>query len=284
MRTEIPTARHVARGERLIIIPVMCGFGRRHRPAWPGRRHVLALIGAALTAAVRRLGAAEARTTRSFDLPAGRRLELDASIAEVRITGTARAGGRVEVVRTAPTPADLDRVPLVVDEDATRVRIAVRQAGTDPRLRATVRLEVPADAHIAALRIGEGRLDVADFAGTLTADVRRGPIVASRVSGVLRLETGIGDVDVQDARLTPAGLIRLRTFNGDVRLSFAEAPTDARVMALALNGTVSSQLPLNLKTGWGPRWGETTIGRGEPVVSVDVVTGDIRIEVPARPG
>jgi DUF4097 and DUF4098 domain-containing protein YvlB len=262
----------------------MRGPGCRRRPAWPGRRHVLALLGAGLVGAVRPLAAAEARTTRIFDLPSGRVLELDATIAEVRITGTAQAGGRVEVVRTAPTPADLDRVPLSVDEDATRVRIAVRQAGTDPGLRATVRVEVPADARIAAVRVVEGRLDVADFAGTLTADVRRGPIVASRVSGVLRLETGIGAVDVRDARLTPGGLIRLRTFNGNVRLAFAEAPTDARVMALALNGTVTSQLPLNLKTKWGPRWGEATIGRGEPVVSLDVVTGDIRIEAPGRPG
>jgi hypothetical protein len=265
-------------------MPAMCGSRGRRGPARPGRRHVLALIGAALTAAARPLGAAEARAIRTFDLPAGRRLELDASIAEVHITGTAQAGGRIEVVRTAPTPADLDRVPLVVEEDVTRVRVAVRQAGTDPRLRATMRLEVPADAHIAAVRIVEGRLEVADFTGTLSADVRRGSIVAARVSGVLRLETGIGEVDVRDARLTPAGLIRLRTFNGDVRLAFAQAPANARVMALALNGTVTSQLPLNLKIGWGPRWGEATIGRGEPVVSLDVVTGDIRIEAPRPPG
>jgi hypothetical protein len=245
---------------------------------------VLALMGAALAGAVRPLDAAEARTTRTFDLPAGRSLELDATVAEVRITGVAAAGGRVEVVRTAPTQAELDRLPLVVDQDAARVRISLRQDGTDPRLRASVRLEVPADAHIAAVRIAEGRLDVADVTGSLTADVRRGPIVATRVSGVLRLETGIGDIEVRDARLTPAGLIRLRTFNGDVRLVFAEALTDARVMALALNGTVTSQLPLNLKTEWGPRWGEATIGRGEPVVSLDVVTGDIRIEAPRRKG
>ena len=55
-------------------------------------------------------------------------------------------------------------------------------------------------------------------------------------------------------------------------------------MALALNGTITSQLPLTLKAGWGPRWGEATIGRGEPVVSLDVVTGDIRIEMPVRRG
>lgn len=254
--------------------------GRRHDPA--GRRHVLALVAAAVTAGLRPVAAAEDRVVRTLALPVGRAIEIEASIAAVHIAGSTRDDVRLEVVRTAPQPGDLDRFPLVVDEDATRVRIAVVQAGTDAQLQATLRLEVPAATRITALRIGEGRLDVADLSGTLTADVRRGPIVATRVSGTLRLETGIGDVDVRQARLTPDGLIRLRTFNGDVRLAFSAVPTDARLMALALNGTVTSQVPLTLKTGWGPRWGEATLGAGAPVVSIDVVSGDIRIEGPAR--
>ena len=71
--------------------------------------------------------------------------------------------------------------------------------------------------------------------------------------------------------------MRLRTFNGDVRLTFAEVPADARVMALALNGTISSDIPLTMKDTWGPRWGEATLGKGEPVVSIDVITGRIEI-------
>lgn len=235
-----------------------------------------------MTAGLRSVAAAEDRVVRTLALPVGRAIEIEASIAAVHITGSARDDVRLEVVRTAPEPSDLDRFPLVVEEDATRVRIAVVQAGTDVQLRATLLLEVPAAARITALRIAEGRLEVADLRGALTADVRRGPIVAARVSGTLRLETGIGDVDVRQARLSPDGLIRLRTFNGDVRLAFSDVPTDARLMALALNGTVTSQVPLTLKTGWGPRWGETTLGTGEPVVSIDVVSGDIRIEAPAR--
>jgi hypothetical protein len=257
------------------------GRRRDHRP---GRRQVLGLVAAAVTAGLRPVAAAEDRVVRTLALPAGRAIEIVASMATVHITGSARDDIGLEVIRRAPQPSDLDRFPLVVDEDAMRVRIAVVQAGTDAQLRATLRLEVPAAARIAALRIAEGRLEVADLRGTLTADVRRGPIVATRVSGTLRLETGIGDVDVRQARLTPGGLIRLRTFNGDVRLAFSAAPTDARLMALALNGTVSSQVPLTLKTGWGPRWGEATLGQGEPVVSIDVVSGDIVIEAPAGRG
>ena len=65
----------------------------------------------------------------------------------------------------------------------------------------------------------------------------------------------------------------MRAFNGDVRLTLAERPADARILALALNGTIKSDIPLTLRETWGPRWGETTLGKGEPVISLDVVTG-----------
>jgi hypothetical protein len=74
--------------------------------------------------------------------------------------------------------------------------------------------------------------------------------------------------------------LRLRAFNGDVRLSLAARPTDARIMALALNGSVHSDIPLNRRETWGPRWAEATLGKGEPVISIDVVTGLIEIKSP----
>jgi hypothetical protein len=223
------------------------------------------------------------RVNRRIALPAGALVTLDASMATVRVIGADRDDVAIEVVRSAPEAADLIRFPVVVDESGGRLRVSVVQAGTDARLQATIRLEVPRTVRIERLHVAEGRLDVTDLAGALSADVRRGPIHAQRVSGTLRLETGIGDVTVEQARLTPDGLIRLRAFNGNVRLVFAETPADARVMALALNGTVTSpQIALAARTGWGPRWAEATLGRGEPVVSLDVVSGDIRIEAPAR--
>jgi DUF4097 and DUF4098 domain-containing protein YvlB len=87
-------------------------------------------------------------------------------------------------------------------------------------------------------------------------------------------------VTLTDTRLSENGLVRLRSFNGDVRLSLAERPVDARIMALALNGHVKSDIPLKTRNTWGPRWGETTLGKGEPVISLDVVTGMVEIKSP----
>ena len=80
--------------------------------------------------------------------------------------------------------------------------------------------------------------------------------------------------------MSPEGLLRLRAFNGDVRLTLAGRPPDARILALALNGTITSQIPLTMKDTWGPRWGEATLGRGEPVISIDVISGRIEIKAP----
>ena len=96
----------------------------------------------------------------------------------------------------------------------------------------------------------------------------------------MRLETGIGSVTLTGARLTANGLLRLRSFNGDVRLSLAERPVDARILALAVNGHITSDIPLTQRNTWGPRWGEATLGKGEPVISIDVVTGMVEIKSP----
>jgi DUF4097 and DUF4098 domain-containing protein YvlB len=169
-----------------------------------------------------------------------------------------------------------------IQETATVVRVVGVQVngGTDPSLKTDVTVRVPRDAVLETLRVMEGRITLADLTGRVNADLRRGSIEAANVQGSVRLETGIGDVVASQMRLSPTGLLRLRAFNGDVRLSLAERPKDARVMALALNGTVRSQIPLTMKEAWGPRWGEATLGTGEPVISLDVVTGVIDIKSP----
>jgi DUF4097 and DUF4098 domain-containing protein YvlB len=235
-----------------------------------------ALVGASTAAAV-----ADTQT-RSVRLPLERSLTVDIRIGDVRVEGERRDDAEITIERRAPTPAGLSRILVDIREEEGEVLVRGVQAdgGTDPALRTDVTLRVPRAARIRSVRIVEGRLSVARLAGSITADVRRGPIAAEDVQGVVRFETGIGDVTVDGARLTAGGLLRLRAFNGDIRLRLAERPADARILALALNGTIRSTIPLRMKDSWGPRWGEATLGKGEPVISLDVVTGRIEISGP----
>jgi DUF4097 and DUF4098 domain-containing protein YvlB len=220
--------------------------------------------------------------TRVVALPAGTALAIEITIGDVRIEGWDKPDAEITIERVAPSPAQLAGLPVAIDDTPARVTVRAVQAGgaTDPALRSNVTVRVPHAALIDRVQVMEGRIAITRFSGTINADIRRGPIDGKDLSGTLRLESGIGSVVLTGTRLSPDGLLRLRAFNGDVRLTLAERPADARIMALALNGSITSQIPLTMKDTWGPRWGETTLGKGEPVISLDVVTGKIEIKAP----
>ena len=222
------------------------------------------------------------RHTRTLPLPEGRAVAIELTVGSVRIEGWDRDEIEIAIDRRVPVPADQARLPIVIDDSPARVVIRAVQAPgeTEPALRADITVRVPRAALIERVQAIEGRVTLNGFHGSIAVDLRRGPIEAADVSGSLRLETGIGPVTVNAARLSPAGLMRLRTFNGDVRLRLSERPADARILALALNGGITSTIPLTMKDTWGPRWGEATLGRGEPVISLDVVNGNIEIRSP----
>jgi DUF4097 and DUF4098 domain-containing protein YvlB len=230
------------------------------------------------------LGAADVsdRHTKTVALPPGTPLTIEVTVGAVRIDGWDRADAEIVVERRAPGTAQLTRLPITIDDTPDRVSVRAVQTDntTDPAFRADVTVRVPRGAAIDRVQVLEGRITIEGLSGRVTADIRRGPIDGKNLSGTLRLETGIGSVTLTDTRLSENGLVRLRSFNGDVRLSLAERPVDARIMALALNGHVKSDIPLKTRNTWGPRWGETTLGKGEPVISLDVVTGMVEIKSP----
>lgn len=222
------------------------------------------------------------RQTQTVLLPRSKSLSIDVTIGAVRIHGWDRPDAEITVERRAPTIAQFARVPLSIQDTPSGVVVRALQTdnGTDPAIRADVTIRLPRTARINRVQVFEGRITIEGFSGQITADIRRGPIDGKDVAGTIRLETGMGSVTLTNARLSANGLLRLRTFNGDVRLSLAERPTDARILALALNGQITSSIPLTMRDTWGPRWGEATLGKGEPVISLDVVTGSIAITSP----
>jgi hypothetical protein len=245
---------------------------------------VAALVAAADLSTVAR-GAKEDvtdRHSRAIPLPPAKALSIEVTVGSVRIEGWDKPDAEIVVERRAPDKTQLARVPIVIDDTLERVSVRALQTGntTDPAYRADVTVRLPRAAIVDRVQVLEGRIAIDGFSGTLTADIRRGPIDGKSVSGTIRLEAGIGSVTITDARLSADGLLRLRSFNGDVRLALAARPADARIMALALNGQVKSDIPLTRRDTWGPRWAEATLGKGEPVISLDVVTGMVEIKSP----
>lgn len=240
----------------------------------------VSLVSALTVAALSGAGAATDRQTRTVPLPDGRALSVTLTVGSLRVRGESRADARIEIERTAPSEAALAQWPIGIDEAPSRVHVSLTppDAATDPAYRTDVTLRVPRGAALGPLRLMEGPVDLHALDGAIDVEVQRGAIEGADLAGRLRLETQIGDIVLSRVAASPEGMIRLRTFNGDVRLGLRQVPADARILALALNGSIDSTIPLRTKDSWGPRWGEATLGRGTPVISIDVVTGRIVID------
>lgn len=221
------------------------------------------------------------RLARTVAVAAGTPITVEVTVGHVQVTRWERSEVAVEIVRRAPDAAALERLPASIDEtkDGLVIRATQPDEGRDPALRADVFLQVPARAELQVVAVFEGNVTLRGLDGAASVRVERGEISAEGMSGRIRLETALGDIRLALARLEPQGAVRLRTFNGDVTLALPGTPEHARVLVLAMGGTITSDLALTRKERWGPRWGEATFGRGEPVLAIDVVNGDIVIAV-----
>jgi len=225
------------------------------------------------------------RVSRVVPLAEGTTIRVDATVADVTIVGSNRPDVAVDIVRRAPAATDLSSYPVVVETRDRVLNITVLQTavngepGRDASLKTEITIAAPATAKFEAVRVFEGRIRLTNLKSVVDVDLRRGPVEATGLAGRIRLESGIGSIDVKDSDLTRGGMMRLRLFNGPLRVRFARAPSSARILAVTFNGTIASDIPLTRKDQFGPRFGETTIGDGDPVLSMDVVTGNIAITV-----
>ncbi len=222
------------------------------------------------------------RLTRTVTLPRDAAVTIAASVGEIAVTGWERPETTIEIVRRARTAALLATVEPAIDDADGRLSITALQPGDrfDRSITTVIRINTPQTTAFESVTLFEGRIALKDLRRGVSVNCQNGSIDGSGLQGRIRLETLTGNIDLDAATLDERGFIRLRTFNGQVRLKFASRPHHARILALSFNGKISSDIPLTTKDRFGPRFAEATIGTGEPVVSIDVVTGDIEIKAP----
>ena len=143
-----------------------------------------------------------------------------------------------------------------------RVRAAAARGRHRSRAADRRHAEGAAGGAAALVRIVEGQLDAS---GAERLDHRRRaarPIDAVDLAGTVRLETGIGTSRRSACGCRRTGCCACARSTATSSLALAARPADARILALALNGTIASDIPLTMKDTWGPRWGEATLGKG----------------------
>jgi hypothetical protein len=221
------------------------------------------------------------RLVRVISILPGTPVSAQITIGSLVVSGWDRNEVSVEIVRRAGTIPQLSLIPAEVEHGAAGVVIRAVQAdgGHDAGLRTDVVLRMPRLAELRDVAMFEGRVELAELRGACSVRVERGEIAARQLSGRIRLETAIGSIRLSGATVTTEGMMRLRTFNGDVALELATIPVHARILALSMGGRITSDIPLTHRQRWGPRFAEATLGSGEPVVSIDAVNGNVAITV-----
>ncbi len=204
--------------------------------------------------------------------------------ATVAVTGSARTDVRVRIVRRAADGASLGRLEERIELGPSGLQVSVLQtdSGRDARLTSTVVVEVPGAQPIAMIELFEGTARVRGVSAGASVRVTRGAIDATDVSGPLRFETTMG-IGVRwrhaPARRRHSGCA---PSTADIDLTLPAPPANARILALAMNGTPGARLRLTTRTTVGPRFSEATFGNGAPVLNLDAVNGDIRLATARR--
>jgi hypothetical protein len=204
---------------------------------------------------------------------------VDVTCGEVSIGAWEQPGVEVDIVATDNSAPTLEAGAL---ESADAVTIRAKSRPDGQPICAGVTIKVPAAAAITRLDMADGTIRLAGLRGEINANLARGTVAGDRLGGMVRLETGSGDVNLTGFELSPTGGLRIRTFTGSISVSLAQQPTDARLLLLTLTGTIASNLPLSERTGFGSRFREGVIGKGAPLISLDAVRGNIEVTAPAR--
>lgn len=217
------------------------------------------------------------RVARSFPVSPVKPLEIHVASGSVDIRGEDR--GDVSLVVEA---ADGTLGPDVIGEVEDRIVVDASRPGavTGP---VQVAVRAPRSTPVPFVQVGDGGVAVSHWRGPLQVKVERGAILGDDIAGVIRLETGSGDITLRGAALQADGLLRCRALTGDIAVSLTGAPADARVLLMALSGTVTSDLPVADREGFGGRLKEGVLGNGQPLLSLDTVRGNISVTLGGGP-
>jgi len=168
------------------------------------------------------------RVSRVVPLADGAPIHVDATVADVTIVGSNRPDVLVEIVRRAPTAADLSSYPVVIGQRDGALHITVLQTpingepGRDANLKTEIAITAPATAKFESVRVFEGRVRVTSERHAVMAELGAGEVL-----GALSLAGGPRRASIET--LSRCRLLRLGR-DGFHRLAANDPPVAARLL------------------------------------------------------
>jgi hypothetical protein len=224
----------------------------------------------------------------SGTLAAGRTLEINGVNGSI----VAEPGTGNRVVVTAEKTGrkhDPALVKIEVHEDGDGITICAEYPGESSPCRPVgfsfkerasdvevdFHVSVPAGVKFTANNVN-GEVHVRGLSGLVKARTVNGGCDIE-TSGSGQASTVNGALHAAIGRMGPSDELSFHTVNGAITLRLS-ADANAEFSSSTVNGSIQSDFPMTLSSGWGPRHASGTIGRGGARLRAHTVNGSIRLE------
>ena len=232
---------------------------------------------------------------KSFELAPGARVEVSSIAGPVEVEVTNSSTAEVYVVRTAPSRAQLDCVPMTVEGSSTSLVIRVNQDRSsgcrNVRRDDHVRLRLPASVNFRANSVSGdvtiGRLEGEVHLNSISGDVHvggasgvvdvssvSGGVTVDRATGYSKISSVSGSVLVSISEVSDRG-ITVSSVSGNVEIRFGGS-VDADVSVDSISGRVSSEMSDLIVTKVGNSSFRGRVGSGGIPVSLSSISGNVR--------
>jgi DUF4097 and DUF4098 domain-containing protein YvlB len=137
-------------------------------------------------------------------------------------------------------------------------------------------LHVPAGAQLSKINLVNGSLELSQVRGEVNASLVNGKLIAHDLAGRAKLSTVNGSSEVAYNSLANVSEVRVSAVNGSINLVLPPAP-NADVSASTVNGSIKTDFPIQVESGFTGRRLSGTLGSGGTKIDLSNVNGSTHI-------
>jgi DUF4097 and DUF4098 domain-containing protein YvlB len=217
---------------------------------------------------------------RSYNLKSGGRITLENTRGNIRISSWDE--NRVEIVaeKSGDNEEDMELVPIEIDSrpDELKIKSLFPEYAPDLYVRVNYRLRVPRRVDLKLVQTVNGEIEVSEVSGRAQLLTDHGQITIKKYSGILRAESrAYGDIECELTKIDKTDHFDLQNINGGISLEVPKG-VDAFWIVRTLNGTIDSDIPLEIRDNFGPHVAHRPNETGEPLIRAYSVNGNVEIE------
>ena len=216
---------------------------------------------------------------KTVPLNATGRVSLENINGSVEITGWDRNEVQIDAVKSARDQQRLDEARIEVEGSGDSVHIRTRypdgRTNNNPA-SVSYTLHVPTGAQLDDINLVNGNLEVSQVLGEVDANLVNGKLTAHDLSGRAKLSTVNGSSTVEFRTLANVSDIHIKAVNGSINLLLPAAP-NATVTASTVNGSIKTDFPIQVESGFTGRRLSGTLGSGGTRIELSNVNGSTHI-------